>query len=87
MLNAMSRATDEDREVLRSTHLDPSLSDEQKIARVKAIYDKYNIPHMIKQQIALRFDRAISILSTLDIDASRTEHLRLFAQNLMERKK
>ena len=87
MLNAMSRATDEDREVLRSTHLDPSLSDEQKIARVKAIYDKYNIPHMIKQQIALRFDRAISILATLDIDASRTEHLRLFAQNLMERKK
>ncbi len=87
MLNAMSRATDEDREVLRSTHLDPSLSDEQKIARVKSIYDKYNIPHMIKQQIALRFDRAISILSTLDIDASRTEHLRLFAQNLMERKK
>ena len=87
MLNAMSRATDEDREVLRSTHLDPSLSDEQKIARVKAIYDKYDIPHMIKQQIALRFDRAISILSTLDIDASRTEHLRLFAQNLMERKK
>ena len=87
MLNAMSRATDEDREVLRSTYLDPSLSDEQKIARVKSIYDKYNIPHMIKQQIALRFDRAISILSTLDIDASRTEHLRLFAQNLMERKK
>lgn len=87
MLNAMSRATDEDREVLRSTHLDPSLSDEQKIARVKAIYDKYDIPHLINQQISLRFDRALSILDTLEIDSSRTEHLRLFAQNLMGRKK
>ena len=87
MLNAMSRATDEDREVLRSTHLDATLSDEQKIARVKAIYDKYDIPHLINQQISLRFDRALSILDTLEIDSSRTEHLRVFAQNLMGRKK
>ena len=87
MLNAMSRSTDEDREVLRSTHLDATLSDEQKIARVKAIYDKYDIPHLISQQISLRFDRALSILDTLEIDSSRTEHLRVFAQNLMHRKK
>ena len=87
MLNAMSRSTDEDREVLRSTYLDATLSDEQKIARVKAIYDKYDIPHLISQQISLRFDRALSILDTLEIDSSRTEHLRVFAQNLMHRKK
>lgn len=87
MLNAMSRAVDEDREVLRSTHLDTLLSDEQKIERVKAIYDKYDIPHLINQQISLRFERALSILATLDIEPERTEHLRVFAQNLMERKK
>ena len=87
MLNAMSRATEEDREVLRSTYLDASLSDEQKIARVKAIYDKYDIPHLINQQISLRFDRALSILDSLAIPKERTEHLRVFAQNLMGRKK
>ena len=87
MLNAMSRATDEDREVLRTTHLDPSLGEEEKISRVKAVYDKYDIPHMINQQISLRFDRALSILDTLEIAAERTEHLRVFAQNLMGRKK
>lgn len=87
MLNAMSRATEEDREVLRSTHLDSKLSDEQKIERVKAIYDKYDIPHLINQQISLRFDRALSILDSLAIPAERTEHLRVFAQNLMGRKK
>ena len=87
MLNAMSRATEEDREVLRSTHLDATLSEEQKIARVKAVYDKYDIPHLINQQISLRFDRALSILDSLAIPKERTEHLRVFAQNLMGRKK
>ncbi|MBR3886745.1 MAG: polyprenyl synthetase family protein [Alistipes sp.] len=87
MLNAMSRATEEDREVLRSTYLNASLSDEQKIERVKAIYDKYDIPHLINQQISLRFDRALSILDSLAIPKERTEHLRVFAQNLMGRKK
>ena len=87
MLNAMSRATEEDREVLRSTHLDASLSEEQKIARVKAVYDKYDIPHLINQQISLRIERALSILDSLAIPKERTEHLRVFAQNLMGRKK
>ena len=87
MLNAMSRATEEDREVLRSTYLEASLSEDEKIARVKAIYDKYDIPHLINQQISLRFDRALSILDSLAIPKERTEHLRVFAQNLMGRKK
>ena len=83
----MSRGKEEDRDVLRTAHLNDSLSEEEKIALVKSIYDKYNIPHMINQQISLRFDRALSILDTLEIDPSRTEHLRVFAQNLMGRKK
>lgn len=87
MLNAMSRATEADRETLRSTHLDESLKPEQKIARVKEVYDRYDIPRLINQQISLRFERALSILDTLEIPAERTEHLRVFAQNLMGRKK
>ncbi len=87
MLNAMSRADEHDRDVLRYTHCDDSLSDEVKIARVKGVYDRYDIPHIINQQISLRFERALSILDTLDIAAERTEHLRAFAQNLMGRKK
>ena len=87
MLNAMSRADEHDRDVLRYTHCDDTLSDEVKIARVKEVYDRYDIPHIINQQISLRFERALSILDTLDIAAERTEHLRAFAQNLMGRKK
>ena len=87
MLNAMSRATDADRETLRTTHLDKTLSDEEKVARVKAIYDRYDIPHLINQQITTRFERALSILDTLELKLERTEHLRTFAQNLMGRKR
>jgi len=87
MLQAMSRATEEDRNILRNTYRDNSLTDDEKIARVKAVYDRYDIYHSVEQQISLRFDRALSLLGTLDLPAERTEHLRVFAQNLMGRKK
>ncbi len=87
MLNAMSRATEPDRDILRSTHLDAKLSEDEKIARVKEVYDRYDVPRTIQQQISLRFERALAILDTLEISAERTEHLRVFAQNLMGRKK
>ena len=87
MLNAMSRATEPDRDILRSTHLDEKLSEDEKIARVKEVYDRYDVPRTIQQQISLRFERALAILDTLEIPVERTEHLRVFAQNLMGRKK
>lgn len=87
VLHAMSRANEHDREVLRTTYCDASISDEEKISIIKEIFDRYDIPHLINQQISLRFERALAILDTLDIDADRVEHLRVFAQNLMGRKK
>lgn len=87
MLHAMSRANEADRETLRHTYCDETLTPEEKIARVKAVYDKYEEPRTINQQISLRFERAISILDSLEIPRERTEHLRLFARNLVGRKK
>ena len=87
MLHAMSRANEADRETLRHTYCDETLTPEAKIARVKAVYDKYDVPRTINQQISLRFERAISILDSLEIPRERTEHLRLFARNLVGRKK
>ena len=51
------------------------------------VYDRYDIPRTIQQHIAVRFERALAILDTLEIPVERTEHLRVFAQNLMGRKK
>ena len=87
MVQAMSRANDEEREVLRTTHCDASLSDSDKIARIKALYDKLDVRRAAEQQIELRFERALAILNTLGIESERTTNLREFARNLMGRKK
>jgi geranylgeranyl diphosphate synthase type II len=87
MVQAMSRANDEEREVLRTTHCDASLSDSDKIARIKALYDKLDVRRAAEQQIELRFERALAILNTLGIESERTANLREFARNLMGRKK
>lgn len=87
MITAMSRAEEADREVLRSTHLDPTLSNAEKIARVRALYDRLEIPRLTEQQISLRFERALSTLSTLELPEERLAGLREFAESLMGRRK
>ena len=87
MVQAMSRATDEEREVLRTTHKNEALSDAEKIATIKALYEKLDVKHATEQQIELRFERALSVLDTLSIGSERTVRLAEFARNLMGRKK
>ena len=87
MVQAMSRADAAQREVLRTTHLAEELTNEQKIAKVKALYDALDVKHIAEQQIELRFERALNILDTLSIDSERVALLVEFARNLMGRKK
>ena len=87
MVQAVNRADDMEREVLRTTHRDASLSDDEKISRIKALYEKLEVRRIAEQQIELRFERALSILDTLSVDQARTATLREFARNLMGRKK
>ena len=87
MVQAVNRADDMEREVLRTTQRDASLSDDEKISRIKALYEKLEVRRIAEQQIELRFERALSILDTLSIDQARTATLREFARNLMGRKK
>jgi geranylgeranyl diphosphate synthase type II len=87
MVQAMSRASDEEREVLRTTHKNEALSDAEKIATIKALYEKLDVKHATEQQIELRFERALSVLNTLSIAGERTVRLEEFARNLMGRKK
>ena len=87
MVQAMSRADAVQREVLRTTHLAEELTNEQKIAKVKALYDALDVKHIAEQQIELRFERALNILDTLSIDSERVALLVEFARNLMGRKK
>ncbi|MBO7186119.1 MAG: polyprenyl synthetase family protein [Alistipes sp.] len=87
MVQAMNRATEAQREVLRTTHLRDDLTAEQKIATVKALYDELAVKHATEQQIEIRFDRALALLETLSIGVERTANLREFARNLIGRRR
>ena len=86
MIEAFSRADEEQREVLRTTHLREDLNDAEKIATIKALYDSLRVPERVEQQIAQRFQRALSILDNLSVSSDRTVELRKYAENLVGRK-
>ncbi|MBR3846493.1 MAG: polyprenyl synthetase family protein, partial [Alistipes sp.] len=87
MVTAMSHGDESQREILRKTHLDATLSDQEKIARVKAVYDALDVKRLTEQQIGLRFERALAQLDTLSVPAERVQGLRDYAMSLMGRKK
>lgn len=87
MIISLSHATEEQREVLRTTYLRTDITDEEKIATVKALYDTLDAPAQTEQQIAVRISRALSILDTLSIPQQRTEHMRAYVESLVGRKK
>jgi farnesyltranstransferase len=86
MVTAMSRADEATREILRATHKDAYLTDVEKIATVKTVYDQLDVRRLTEQQISLRFERAISILDTLSVDQTRTQRMREYAASLVDRK-
>ncbi len=85
MVTAMSRADEETREELRRLLSDAEMAPERKIAAVKAVYDRLDVPRLAEQQIELRFDRALGILKTLSVGGERTRPLRDYAAGLMGR--
>ncbi len=87
MITAMSRADEPTRDILRTTCCNEKLSDAEKIAAVKAVYDRLDVPRLTEQQIELRFDRALAQLDTLSVGSERTRQLKEFAAGLMGRKK
>ena len=86
MLEAFSRANEEQREVLRTTHLRKDLSDAEKISTIKALYEELGVPERVEQQITQKFQKALSILDTLEVPEERTAELRHYAENLIGRK-
>ena len=87
MMQAMSRADEPTREILRNTYKDAALSDDEKVARVKAVYDRLDIPRITEQHISTRFERALTILDTLSVGREAVAEMRDFATSLIGRTK
>jgi geranylgeranyl diphosphate synthase type II len=56
-----------------------------KIKEVKAIFEKNDIPNLIKKQIELYTEKAFKTLPALNISTSNKEKLKLFGIGLMQR--
>ncbi len=87
---AISKADVDQRKILNHTHLDPTLSNKEKITRIKKIYNTLDIPHITEQQIETKFERALMLLDSLKtqgIKAERLAPLREYAMSLMNREK
>ena len=87
MIISLSHATEAQREVLRSTHLRTDITDEQKIAAVKEVYDAIGAKQMTEQQISVRISRALAILDTLSVPKERLENMKNYVVSLVGRKK
>ncbi|MFI3278539.1 MAG: polyprenyl synthetase family protein [Rikenellaceae bacterium] len=88
MVSAMSHASDEQRDRLRAIYRpDNQLSNSDKISAVKALYDELNVVQITENQIKIKFEKALSILSSLDVEPSRLEAMEVYARSLMNRKK
>ena len=87
MIISLSHATEAQREVLRSTHLRTDITDEQKIAAVKEVYDAIGAKQMTEQQISVRISRALAILDTLSVPKARLENMKNYVESLVGRKK
>ncbi len=87
MITALNRADEELRHALKTIYKDETKTDAVKIAEVKAIYDTLEVPQITMQMITQKFNDALSILDSLDVDAPRVEAMRQFAVGLVNRKK
>ena len=84
-LKALETANLKDKEKLEFLYnqkLDDNLI---KIKEVKSIFEKTNIPNLIKKQIELYTQKAFEIVALLDISTTHKEKLKTFGLGLMQR--
>ncbi len=87
---AISHADSQQRKVLNTAHRSRSLTSKEKIDKIKSIYNTLNIKHITEQQIKTKFERALTLLSSLSkmgVSEERIAPMRDYAISLMDREK
>lgn len=80
-------ASQEEKTILHSTLKQDFDNREDKINTVKALFEKHNIQEECQREIDLRFERAMTILNTMQVSDARKEILRTLAKGLIKRDK
>ncbi len=86
-VEAMHRATPQTRGELSALLSDTALPDEQKVARVRAIYDSLDVMASTQAEIRRHTALALEALDAVAAPAARLKHLRELARELTDRKK
>ncbi|MFR9619846.1 MAG: polyprenyl synthetase family protein [Rikenellaceae bacterium] len=86
-ISALDRANGQERELLLNTHRSGELSDQEKIAQIKEIYNRLGIEELTEQAIAQKFSAALALIDNLEVRPEALEALREYAKGLMNRKK
>ncbi|NVK51314.1 MAG: polyprenyl synthetase family protein [Flavobacteriaceae bacterium] len=85
-LKALELANQNDAETLKKLYQKKDKEKEAKITTVKALFDAYNIPAHINEQIETYTHKAFAVLETMQINKTVKESLLLFGKSLMTRK-
>ncbi|MBQ0081573.1 MAG: polyprenyl synthetase family protein [Alistipes sp.] len=84
-INAISRANDEQRNILRETHLRKDLTTDEKINTIKDLYVKLGVVSLIENQIKIHISRAISYLDSLSVKKEKLDELKSYTRSLLGR--
>lgn len=84
LLEAMNLANEEQKLELKSC-LDGELSDDDKVNRVKAVYDQLKIPQLSQLKMKTYFDRGMEALAKVNVAQEKKQPLIDIAEELMYR--
>ncbi|MBR9832058.1 polyprenyl synthetase family protein [bacterium] len=84
LLEAMNLANEEQKLELKSC-LDGELSDDDKVNRVKAVYDQLKIPQLSQLKMKTYFDRGMEALAKVNVAQEKKQPLMDIAEELMFR--
>lgn len=84
LLEAMNLANEEQKSELKSC-LEGELSDDDKVNRVKAVYDQLKIPQLSQLKMKTYFDRGMEALAKVNVAQEKKQPLMDIAEELMFR--
>ena len=85
-LKSLALASDKDYQLLNNLYQSKLEDNTKKIELVKEIFNKYNIPTLMKEQIANYSEKAFAVLETMHISEKSKKELLQFGKALMTRK-
>ena len=85
-LKSLALASDKDYQLLNNLYQSKLEDNTKKIELVKEIFNKYNIPTLMKEQIANYSEKAFAVLETMHISEKSKKEFLQFGKALMTRK-